>query len=136
MEKMKKIQEETKVVLRKAQEDMRKYANKKRSDADGYKVGDLVMLSTKDLKYQMIGRRTEKLIERFCKRTPNPRLRSDPVANPILHSNIGSYFHHSESTPLPPNTLSLFRLWLPMQRHKDTVVYNVDYSLQEPHLIF
>jgi len=28
-------------------------------------VGDLVMLSTKDLKYQMVGRRTEKLTERF-----------------------------------------------------------------------
>ena len=32
---------------------------------DKYKVGDLVMLSTKDLKYQMVGRRTEKLTERF-----------------------------------------------------------------------
>jgi len=28
-------------------------------------VEDLVMLSTKDLKYQMVGRRTEKLMERF-----------------------------------------------------------------------
>jgi len=44
---------------------MKKYANKKRSDAEEYKVGDLVMLSTKDLKYQMVGRRTEKLTERF-----------------------------------------------------------------------
>jgi len=44
---------------------MRKYADKKRSDADEYKVGDLVMLSTKNLKYQMVGRRTEKLMERF-----------------------------------------------------------------------
>jgi len=44
---------------------MRKYADKKRLDADEYKVGDLVMLSTKDLKYQMVGRRTEKLMERF-----------------------------------------------------------------------
>jgi len=44
---------------------MRKYANRKRSDVDEYKVGDLVMLSTKDLKYQMVGRRTEKLTERF-----------------------------------------------------------------------
>jgi len=43
----------------------RKYADKKRLDADEYRVGDLVMLSTKDLKYQMIGRRTEKLMERF-----------------------------------------------------------------------
>jgi len=60
VEKMKEIQEEAK-----AQEDMRKYADKKRSDADEYKVGDLVMLSTKNLKYQMVGRRTEKLTERF-----------------------------------------------------------------------
>ena len=51
VEKMKEIQEEAKVVLRKVQEDIRKYADKKRSDADEYKVGDLVMLSTKDLKY-------------------------------------------------------------------------------------
>jgi len=65
VEKMKKIQEEAKVALRKAQEDMRKYADKKRLDADEYKVGDLVMLSTKDLKYQMVRRRTEKLTERF-----------------------------------------------------------------------
>jgi len=65
VEKMKEIQEEAKVALRKAQEDMRKYADKKRSDADEYKVGDLVMLSTKDLKYQMVGRRTEKLTEGF-----------------------------------------------------------------------
>jgi len=44
---------------------MRKYANRKRLDVDEYKVGDLVMLSTKDLKYQIVGRRTEKLTERF-----------------------------------------------------------------------
>ena len=44
---------------------MRKYVNKKRSDVEEYKVGDLVMLSTKDLKYQIVGRRTEKLTERF-----------------------------------------------------------------------
>jgi len=62
---VKKIQEEAKAALRKAQEDMRKYADKKRLDTDEYKVGDLVLLSTKDLKYQIIGRKTEKLIERF-----------------------------------------------------------------------
>ena len=28
-------------------------------------MGDLVLLNTKDLKYQIVGRRTEKLIERF-----------------------------------------------------------------------
>ena len=30
-------------------------------------MGDLVLLSTKDLKYQMVGRRTEKLTERFIR---------------------------------------------------------------------
>ena len=62
-------------------------------------------------------------------------LQSDPVADLILLHNIGSYFHHSKSTLLPPSALSLFRPWLPMQGHEDTVVYNVDYSLQESHLI-
>jgi len=65
IEKMKEIQEEAKAALGKAQADMKKYADKKRSDVEEYKVGDLVMLSTKNLKYQMIGRRTEKLTERF-----------------------------------------------------------------------
>ena len=44
---------------------MKKYTDKKRAEVDDYKVEDLVMLSTKDLKYQMVGRRTEKLTERF-----------------------------------------------------------------------
>jgi len=65
VEKMKEIQEEAKAALGKAQADMKKYADKKRSNVEKYKVGDLVMLSTKDLKYQMVGRRTEKLTERF-----------------------------------------------------------------------
>jgi len=65
IEKMKEIQEETKAMLGKVQADMKKYTDKKRSDIEEYKVGDLVMLSTKDLKYQIVGRRTEKLTERF-----------------------------------------------------------------------
>jgi len=52
-------------VLGKVQADMKKYTNKKRLDVEEYKVEDLVMLSTKDLKYQMVRRRTEKLTERF-----------------------------------------------------------------------
>jgi len=63
--KIKKIQEEAKVALGKAQEEMKKYTDRKRAEVDKYKVGDLVMLSTKDLKYQMVRRRTEKLTERF-----------------------------------------------------------------------
>jgi len=65
IEKIKEIQEEAKAALEKAQADMKKYTDKKRSDVEEYKVRNLVMLSTKDLKYQMVGRRTEKLMERF-----------------------------------------------------------------------
>jgi len=50
---------------RKAQADMKKYADRKRSDVEEYKVRDLVMLSTKDLKYQMVRRRMDKLTERY-----------------------------------------------------------------------
>jgi len=65
IEKMKEIQEEARAALGKAQEEMKKYIDRKKGEVDDYKVRDLVMLSTKDLKYQMVGRRTEKLTERF-----------------------------------------------------------------------
>ena len=50
IEKIKEIQEETKVALERAQEEMKKYTDRKR-EVDNYKVEDLVMLSTRDLKY-------------------------------------------------------------------------------------
>jgi len=65
IEKMRKIQEEAKVVLRKAQEEMKKFVDKKRGKGEEYRVEDLVLLSMKDLKWQMKGRRSEKLMERF-----------------------------------------------------------------------
>ena len=49
--KMKEIQDEAKAVLEKVQEKIKKYADRKRAEINEYKVGDLVMLSTKDLKY-------------------------------------------------------------------------------------
>jgi len=63
--KIKEIQEEAKAVLGKAQEEMKRYVDRKRTEVDKYKVENLVILNTKDLKYQMARRRTEKLIERF-----------------------------------------------------------------------
>jgi len=43
----------TEAVLRKSQKEMQKYADRKRSELEEYKVEDWVLLSTKDLKYQM-----------------------------------------------------------------------------------
>jgi len=65
VEKMRKIQEEAKAVLEKALEEIKKFADKKQGKGEEYRVGDLVLLSTKDLKWQMKGRRSEKLTERF-----------------------------------------------------------------------
>jgi len=65
VKRMKKIQKEAKAVLGKVQEEMKKFANRRRRKKEEYKVGDLVLLSTKDLKWQMKGRRSEKLTEHF-----------------------------------------------------------------------
>jgi len=46
---------------------MKKYANRYRGEMEKYYVRDLVLLSIKDLKYQMTERRTEKLMERFVR---------------------------------------------------------------------
>jgi len=63
--RMEEVQGEAKAALVKAQEEIRQYADRKRGEAVEYKVGDLVLLSTRDLKWQMVGRSSEKLIERF-----------------------------------------------------------------------
>jgi len=52
-------------VLEKAQEEMKKFANRRRREEEEYRVEDLVLLSTKDLKWQIKGRRSEKLTECF-----------------------------------------------------------------------
>jgi len=44
---------------------MKKFANRKRREEEEYRVGDLVLLSTKNLKWQMKGRRSEKLTKCF-----------------------------------------------------------------------
>jgi len=63
--RIKEVQEEAKAALGKVQEDMRQYTDRHRGEAVGYKVGDLVLLSTKDLKWQMVGWCLEKLVEWF-----------------------------------------------------------------------
>ena len=46
---------------------MKKYVNKKQGEGEEYKVRDLVLLSMKDLKWQIAERRLEKLTEQFVK---------------------------------------------------------------------
>jgi len=65
VERIKKIQEEAKAALGKVQEEMKKFVNRRQREEEEYRVGDLVLLSTKDLKWQIKGRRSEKLTEHF-----------------------------------------------------------------------
>jgi len=76
------------VTLGRVQEEMKKYADRKREEADNYKVGDLVMLSTKDLKYQMIRRRTKKLIERFVGPYKIKKIISSNTVELVLPSTV------------------------------------------------
>ena len=50
VERIKKIQEKAKAVLEKVQEEMKKFTNRKQGEGEEYRVEDLVLLSTKDLK--------------------------------------------------------------------------------------
>ena len=61
--RIKEVHKKVEVVLRKSQEEIRKYADRKRSELKEYKVGDWVLLSIKDLKYQIKRRQSKKLTE-------------------------------------------------------------------------
>ena len=63
--RMEEVQGKAKAALTKVQEEMRQYTDRKKGEAVEYKVEDLVLLSTRDLKWQMVGRSSEKLVEQF-----------------------------------------------------------------------
>ena len=62
-ERMKKVHKEVEAVLKKTQEEMKKYADWRRKEIEEWKKGDRVLLSTKDLVFKE--RPTKKLIERY-----------------------------------------------------------------------
>jgi len=93
MMKIKEIQEEVKAALEKAQEEMKRYTDRKKADRkrveiDEYRVGDLVMLSTKDLKYQMVSRRMEKLMENFVEPYKIKKVISSNIVELELSSTV------------------------------------------------
>jgi len=63
VERLKKVQEEAGAALRKAQEEMKRYADRKRKEMEEWKKGDRVMLSTKDLVFKE--RPVRKLVEQY-----------------------------------------------------------------------
>jgi len=91
VEKMKKIQEKAKAALEKAQEERKKYADKKQEEAEKYKIEDLILLSTKDLKWQMVERKSEKLTEWFVEPYRVKRIISTNAIELKLPSSIKIY---------------------------------------------
>jgi len=65
VERMKNVQEKAKAALQKVQEEMKRYADRERGEVEEYRVSDLVLLSTKEIKYQMVGRHIDKFTEHF-----------------------------------------------------------------------
>ena len=62
-ERMRKMQKETGAVLKKAQEEMKRQADRERKKAEVWKVGDKVMLSMKDLAFKK--RLAKKLVNQY-----------------------------------------------------------------------
>jgi len=63
MERMKKVYEEAEAVLKKTQEEMKRYMDRERKETENWKKRDQVLLSTKDLVFKK--RPTKKLMERY-----------------------------------------------------------------------
>ena len=61
VERMKKVHEEAEAVLKKTQEEMKRYADRSRKETEKWEKGDRVLLSTKDLVFKE--RLARKLIE-------------------------------------------------------------------------
>ena len=93
MTQIKEIQEEAKAALEKAQEEIKRYTDKKRAEVNEYRIENLVMLSTKDLKYQMVGRRTEKLTEKFVGSYKIKKVISSDVVELELFSTVYHKLH-------------------------------------------
>ena len=63
VEKMKRVQKKAGTALKKTQEEMKRYADRNRKEAEEWKKEDRVMLSTKDLVFKE--RLVHKLVERY-----------------------------------------------------------------------
>ena len=63
VERLKKVQEETGAALRKAQEEMNRYVDRKRKEMEEWRKEDRVLLSTKDLVFKE--RLVRKLVDQY-----------------------------------------------------------------------
>jgi len=67
VKEIKKMYEKVKAALKKLQEKMKKYVDRNRKKVVEYKVRDRVLLSTKNLVWQVRNKKIKKLMEKFVK---------------------------------------------------------------------
>ena len=67
VKEMKERHEEAKAALVKSQEEMKKQVDRSRKEAEEYRVGDKVLISTKDFSMELRKRATKKLTEKFIR---------------------------------------------------------------------
>ena len=64
---IKERHEEVRAVLVKSQEEMKRQADRSRKEAEKYRVGDKILISTKDFSMELMKRVTKKLTEKFIR---------------------------------------------------------------------
>jgi len=62
---MKERHEEARAALVRSQEEMKRQADRNRKEAEEYRVGDKVLISTKDFSMELIKKATKKFMEKF-----------------------------------------------------------------------
>ena len=67
VKEMKERHEEARAALVKVQEEMKRQADRSRKEAEEYRVGDKVLISTKDFSMELRKRATKKLTEKFIR---------------------------------------------------------------------
>jgi len=65
VKEMKERHEEVRAVLVKSQEEMKRQADRSRKEVEEYRVGDKILISTKDFSMELRKRATKKLTEKF-----------------------------------------------------------------------
>ena len=65
VKEMKERHEEARAALVKSQEEMKRQVDRNRKEAEEYRVGDKVLISTKDFSAELMKRATKKLMEKF-----------------------------------------------------------------------
>ena len=64
---MKERHEEARAVLVRLQEEIKRQADRNRKEAEEYRIGDRVLISTKDFLMELMKRATKKLMEKFIR---------------------------------------------------------------------